>query len=186
MSAALLRDVDKEHTIGDDLESSLHVLTWTMLRYVPHNIEPLTLRTDVQKVFDEYCSITGTGGDTKGRALAAGDYIPLRLELKRPSPLLELLRTLSDPFICVYGQPHRMGAPEPLIELSKQNATSPQWFVETIEAALNKDSWPKDDGSSALLKSRTLKRQLGSPPSQPLHSFEEKICKRLCLDSAGE
>ncbi|KIM56065.1 hypothetical protein SCLCIDRAFT_71292, partial [Scleroderma citrinum Foug A] len=49
MSAALLRDVDKEHTIGDDLESSLHVLTWTMLRYVPHNIEPLTLRTDVQK-----------------------------------------------------------------------------------------------------------------------------------------
>ncbi|KIM54588.1 hypothetical protein SCLCIDRAFT_69943, partial [Scleroderma citrinum Foug A] len=34
MSAALLRDVNKQHTISNDLESLLHVLMWMTLHYV--------------------------------------------------------------------------------------------------------------------------------------------------------
>ncbi|KAL4062380.1 hypothetical protein V8B97DRAFT_1857802, partial [Scleroderma yunnanense] len=43
MSAALLRDVNKQHTIADDLESLLHVLTWTTLCYVPHKMNAVAL-----------------------------------------------------------------------------------------------------------------------------------------------
>ncbi|KAL4065668.1 hypothetical protein V8B97DRAFT_2010329 [Scleroderma yunnanense] len=163
MSAALLRDVGKEHTIADDLESSLHVLTWTMLRYVPHSIQPLFIQKHLQTVFDEYCRYTGTGGGTKGRALAANDYIPPRLELKQESPLLELLRTLVFPYTSVYGQPQmaalefgeedQAGPQQSVPDFYQANielTKSPKWLLRNIDAALKANYWPGDDRSSLL------------------------------------
>ncbi|KAL4080469.1 hypothetical protein J3A83DRAFT_4152873, partial [Scleroderma citrinum] len=108
MSAALLREVNKQHTIADDLESSLHVLTWTMLRYVPHKMNAVALDSHLRMVFDEYTPSTATGGKYKGDSFSAGTYIPTGLELKQDSPLLKLLRALSVPYRYVYGEPHNV------------------------------------------------------------------------------
>ena len=163
MSAALLQDANKQHTIADDLESALHVLTWTTLRYVPHKMPPLLLTLHLRKVYDEFDTLIGTCGGTKGLLLAAQQYVPHALELEQPSPLLDLLKTMSDPFVAVYGskpdQIMKYMEMENQEDLKKSydkydrrlgRSTSPQWFLDTIQAALNDTPWPLDDGSLAL------------------------------------
>ena len=168
MSAALLQDANKQHTIADDLESALHVLTWTTLRYVPHKMTSVSLNEHLQEVYDQYSTLTGTGGRAKGDKLGSRNYIPRVLELRRPSPLLDLLKTMSDPFVAVYGD-----EPDEVMKRAPQNtpmqdqktflenlhlmhddrlacSKSPEWFQKTIETALNKPLWPLDDGSLAL------------------------------------
>ncbi|KIM40755.1 hypothetical protein M413DRAFT_56423, partial [Hebeloma cylindrosporum] len=45
MSAAILKNPQKDHEISDDRESAFHVLTWTALCYAKHNkAEPKDLR----------------------------------------------------------------------------------------------------------------------------------------------
>ena len=163
MSAALLRDANKQHTIADDLESALHVLTWTTLCHVPHKMMPALLTKHLRQVYDEYDTLSGTGGETKGLSLAARQYVPRALELKKPSPLVDLLKTMSDPFVAVYGDdPDEImktteGEDQEDLEKSYDKyrrrlgrSTSPSWFQETIETALNKPLWPLDDASLAL------------------------------------
>ena len=161
MSAALLRDVNKQHTISDDLESSLHVLTWTMLCYVPHNMHPAALDDHLQRVFDEYSHRTSTGGLTKGALLGTGGYIPSSLELKQDSPILKLLCVLSVPYLYVYTT-KRMFVEDFEIKLqasSKLDADlhnkhieltkSLKWFERTIDAVLNGNNtpWPASGNS---------------------------------------
>ena len=161
MSAALLQDANKQHTIADSLESALHVLTWTALRYIPHTMASAFLNLHLRMVYDEYCTLTGTGGRLKGLSLAARQYVPRALQLEQPSPLLDLLETMSDPFVAVYGvEPDestkytQMEDQKDLLETfykrRLERSKSPGWFQKTIEAALN-DTWPMDDGSSELL-----------------------------------
>ena len=176
MSAALLQDANKQHTIADDLESALHVLTWTTLCHVPHKMMPALLTNHLRKVYDEYNTFTGTGGMVKGAFIAAGHYVPRGLELKKPSPLLDLLKTMSDPFVAVYGskpdQIMKYMEMEDQEDLKKSydkydrrlgRLTSPQWFLDTIQAALNDTLWPLDDGSLALPDPV----QLGKRPRSP-------------------
>ncbi|KAL4075124.1 hypothetical protein V8B97DRAFT_1944553 [Scleroderma yunnanense] len=201
MSAALLRDVNKQHTIADDLESSLHVLTWTMLRYVPHKMDAVALDSHLRVVFDEYSSCTKTGGSTKGDWLGLGKYIPARLELKRDSPLLKLLRALSVPYIHVYGEPHKvaehhadlyntdiglenaMDAVHNNLKIKRQVdvdlynehialAKSPEWFEKTMDAALNNKNIPWPEDDG----SSTLSRKRARSPSA--RSIEENMTKR--------
>ena len=161
MSAALLQDANKQHTIADDLESALHVLTWTTLRYVPHKMTSASLNEHLREVYDQYSILTGTGGRAKGLSLAARQYVPHALELEQPSPLLDLLEALSDPFVAVYDP--NPGKTSKYIR-KKQGSNleissdyndrmvcsrSPQWFLDTIQDALN-DTWPPDDGSLLL------------------------------------
>ena len=169
MSAALLQDANKQHTIADDLESALHVLTWTTLCHVPHKMMPALLTNHLRQVYDEYNTFTGTGGMVKGAFIAAGHYVPRGLELKKPSPLVDLLKTMSDPFVAVYGdEPDEVMKRAPQSK-SMQNqkaflenlhlmhddrlaySKSPEWFQKTIETALDKPLWPLDDASLALL-----------------------------------
>ncbi|KAL4063371.1 hypothetical protein V8B97DRAFT_2011736 [Scleroderma yunnanense] len=185
MSAALLRDVNKQHTIADDLESSLHVLTWTTLRYVPHKMNAVALDSHLRIVFDEYTPSTTSGGRYKGDSLGAGTYIPAGLELKQDSPLLKLLRALSVPYTYVYAV-QRMFADD--FEIERQAALksdadihdkhvalamSPEWFEKTMAAALDDRNtpWPEDDGSA------TLSRKRARSPS-PARSKEENMSKR--------
>ena len=160
MSAALLQDANKQHTIADDLESALHVLTWTTLRYIPHNMTSASLNERLQEVYDQYSTLTGTGGRAKGLSLAVGKYIPPELQLVQESPLLDLLDALSDPFVAVYGV--EPGKIKKYTQMEDQDtlkylraiyngrmacSESPEWFQEVIQMALD-DPWPEDDGNS--------------------------------------
>ena len=70
---------------------------------------------------------------------------------------------MSDPFVAVYG-----GKPDQIMKYTEMEdqedlkksydkydrrlgrLTSPQWFLDTIQAALNDTLWPLNDGSLAL------------------------------------
>jgi hypothetical protein len=53
MSAALLLDPAKHQDFEDDLESFLHVLTWTSVRYCPSNLTAQERTTYLRTTFDE-------------------------------------------------------------------------------------------------------------------------------------
>ncbi|KAH0834977.1 hypothetical protein J3R83DRAFT_10691 [Lanmaoa asiatica] len=112
MSANLLRQPGKMHTFTDDLESFLHVLGWTTLRYLPavdsYEAED---RNDDMTVFDEYSVRRGSldrGGLRKSDTLGAGTYPSRRFHPNKITPLRGLLRTLSSPFKSLYASdpPH--------------------------------------------------------------------------------
>ena len=152
MSAALLRDPCKEHTIADDLESFVHVLVWTTLRHVPLKMCHTKTRAQWNCLFDEHSFPTG---EEKGDALAFGNSFLYELEFKRPSPLLQLLRTLSVTFIVIYHKdPLSILAStmsQSILELLKETTETPFSFARLIQASLGADSWPEDDGSSTLV-----------------------------------
>ncbi|KAF9235779.1 hypothetical protein BU15DRAFT_77621 [Melanogaster broomeanus] len=85
MSAALLRKPGKLHMLEDDIESFIHVLGWTTIKYL-------------FDIIDFHLEGAAVGGKAKARELRGGGYPPETFELKRPSPLSRLLRDLSSPF----------------------------------------------------------------------------------------
>ena len=140
-----------------------------------------SLNEHLREVYDQYSILTGTGGRAKGDKLGSQNYIPRVLELRRPSPLLDLLKTMSDPFVAVYGDESddvmkralqytqmqdQKTFPENL-HLMHDNrlacSKSPEWFQKTIETALNKPLWPLDDASLALPDPVQPDKRLRSP-----------------------
>ncbi|KAF9226393.1 hypothetical protein BS17DRAFT_777175 [Gyrodon lividus] len=172
MSAALLQDVGKLHTLVDDLESFLHVLGWATIRFVPTSDAYLAEQrtADLRRIFDDADfkkEGAMVGGSAKADALRGGGYPPAKFQLKQPSPLHTLLETLSSPFISLYAKkPPTAGdrakveqrstaeADEDVILLwssivrydrDMKRLESSTWFINTIENALQQEGWPEDD-----------------------------------------
>ena len=101
MSAHLLKNPGKMHTLTDDLESFLHVLGWMTLRYVSaiDGYSAVQYGWDMV-MFDEYLDEEDwkKGGNSKSRALAAGLYPSDTFRLRTDTPLFQLIRILSNPF----------------------------------------------------------------------------------------
>ncbi|KAF8131843.1 hypothetical protein EV363DRAFT_1583527 [Boletus edulis] len=142
MSANLLQQPGKFHTVTDDLESFLHVLGWMTLRYVP--------------AIDSY--------DAEDRGEDMGMFDQHSVRKGRPDRG-GLQKELRKPFKSLYGDPpadtDRKKVEFPFDqsdwELVVIRATidryekdmaclqSSIWFMDTIETALNKQEWPTDD-----------------------------------------
>ena len=184
MSTAPLQGANKQHAIADALESALYVLTWTTLRYVPYKMTSTLLDQHLKVVYDD--AVTRFSGILIGAPLAARQHVPRALELKQSSPLLGLLKTMSDPFVTVYDDEPDEGTRctrveqaenfrENLVGIYKlrlERSESPDWFQKIIETALN-DTWPALNGSSELL----CQVQLGTRARSP---NEVNIPKRPC------
>ncbi|KAF9231689.1 hypothetical protein BU15DRAFT_55848 [Melanogaster broomeanus] len=178
MSAALLRDRHKVQDLTDDLESFLHVLMWMTIRYVPSNLSPEQRNKYLKTMFDEYYQMTEgpEGGDSKGDKLGAKNYIPAKLTLNSPSPLLGILNQLSDVFIAIYGpnpterdvQVFESILQSPLSEFREtilqnhvcylhqqrlERSKDSTWFINTMEEALGNEHWPDQDASNPNLLS---------------------------------
>ena len=105
MSAKLLRDVRKMHELGDDLESFLHVLGWTTLRYLPA-VDSYEASGEDMKTFDGHRRFAGgpdIGGRLKVLMLCRGGYPSEDFQPRQPTPLSGLLRALSSPFASLYS-----------------------------------------------------------------------------------
>jgi hypothetical protein len=73
MAARLL--ISKEpliHTLADDLESFLHVLSWVALRYMPHGLGPGRLTSILHSIFDRGQDGRFNGGIDKEAHIASG------------------------------------------------------------------------------------------------------------------
>jgi hypothetical protein len=60
----LLMSDKSPHTIADDLESFLHVLSWVILRFIPNTRSPRQLTDTLHRVYDH--SYEGDDGSAKG------------------------------------------------------------------------------------------------------------------------
>ena len=109
MSANLLQNPDKMHTLTDDLESFLHVLGWMTLRYVPSSDSyDAQARGEDMTMFDQHSVREGQldrGGRDKSNALGAGKYPSRTFQPRCETPLTKLLRKLNQPFKALYGDP---------------------------------------------------------------------------------
>ncbi|KAF8132577.1 hypothetical protein EV363DRAFT_1328895 [Boletus edulis] len=176
MSANLLQQPGKFHTVTDDLESFLHVLAWTTIRYIPA-IDSYSAgrRGKDLASFDERDEMEGhchEGGHLKGLLLAAGKYPSSSFQPRCKTPLLELLQELRKPFKSLYGDPPTdtdrkkvefpfdqsdwelvvMRAAIDRYEKDMACLQSSTWFVDTIKMALDKQEWPTDDKADRNLR----------------------------------
>ena len=105
MSVAVLEVNDKHHEIADDREASLHVLTWTALRYMKYEI--LDEDKDVKEFFDAFDEArtrdngTVRGGTSKALMLTNRMKSRVKFEAK---PLNELTGKLNYVYAVRYGE----------------------------------------------------------------------------------
>ncbi|KAH7921115.1 hypothetical protein BV22DRAFT_754260 [Leucogyrophana mollusca] len=158
MAAALLQNPQKPHELQDDLESFLHVLTWSAVRCCPSNLSALERGTYLRLIFDETIDTDDgtTGGLHKGNHLGHGRYLPARrgegFQFSVSSPLLDLLKAFSGGFVARYQNPPTDEARKQFTELKahaeaaspimwKYLPTHPVQVYDREREALNTSDW---------------------------------------------
>ena len=165
MSAALLRSNKKYHTLEDDWESCLHVLTWTALRFSKHTCSEGDSTTFLRTFDDKYKTADGVkGGDLKRGSLIGHD-IPRMVKFDRRPHLDALIGELTEVFAVRYEKPPSPKQISQLQRLRDKGITdddlgnhvvlnyrrrvasleSPDWLVDTFRRHLNAGSWPPSD-----------------------------------------
>ncbi|KAH7887107.1 hypothetical protein F5I97DRAFT_1106621 [Phlebopus sp. FC_14] len=165
MSAALLQDAEKRHELQDDLESFVHVLAWTTVRYVRNRMSPDQRRVYL-KMYDENDSVHGktVGGSIKAFRFKTQEYVS-DITLAHPSPLLDLLGTLSDVFTSRYAKPPTDSQRQRYERLKQtddaaakdlpahnyyeglEHLATSQWFIATFQESLASPGWLDNDGA---------------------------------------
>jgi len=193
MSANLLWNPGKMHTLTDDLESFLHVLGWMTLRYVPARDSYLAFHRGIDMaMFDEHYQQQGhseQGGHQKSQALRAGNYPSSTFQPRQQTPLFSLLHELRIPFKSLYGQPPTAGDREKidipnirydqdLEDLSRDirrydrdvgRLQTPAWFINEIQKIFNREDWPagdKADENLPIAFSGETRRQIQNRTNQ--------------------
>src|SRR5882757_2318123 len=105
MSAALLHNNEKPHELVDDRESSLHVLTWTALRFTKHTISGGGSSRLLRAFDEEYEDEDGVkGGDLK-KGFLLGRDIPRVVKFDSRPRLDALIEELTEAFAVLYEKP---------------------------------------------------------------------------------
>ena len=162
MSAMLLMG-GESHTVADDLESFLHVLSWVALRFMPHGMSAKELTDLLARVYDY--SFEGdhgtTGGQAKKASLLAGTINDSGFTNHKISDLLE---TLTEIVAARYTKIKAVDPKKALdsneLEYAKRGSEvmlkrrelldSGDWMLKTFRnsAADNDPPWPTDDASA--------------------------------------
>ncbi|KAK0482265.1 hypothetical protein IW261DRAFT_1026447 [Armillaria novae-zelandiae] len=152
ISAKLLLDPTGPHTVADDLESFLHVLTWVAILFTPNSMSPEDLTAIIQLCYEDIWGAPDTtlGGRAKQLALAteSGSVRLFCLE----SPILNhLLSTFYPAFGALYGsdlyamtlEMDPLAAQKMLDRLQDH-----KWMLTMITNALqDRNAWPAEDAS---------------------------------------
>ena len=171
MSANLLLHPGRMHTFTDDLESFLHILGWTTLRYIPGSDTYQAYHRGLDmEAFDQHYRPHGGNelGRLQKRLVLCGESYPSTtraFEPRTPTPLFGLLRQLSSPFKSLYA----MSPPTAEARKNVQSLTnisdesqlllcatvirydndirslqSSSWFADIMKMALDEE-WPTND-----------------------------------------
>ncbi|KZP33544.1 hypothetical protein FIBSPDRAFT_943337 [Athelia psychrophila] len=172
-SCHLLQKHATTHTVVDDRESALHLLTWLVLRHGEHNLSP-EATADSLRTFDVvYWDHKGQpwGGSDKQLNLRSRRQIPLHLEFKQVPHVKSLLNDLAAVFAFRYRQPTKkdddalkafqlryknnpaMLAEFEHVHVSKTYATNMAllaesgWLVKPLRDHIANHTWLLDDGA---------------------------------------
>ncbi|KAI6029865.1 hypothetical protein PISMIDRAFT_680770 [Pisolithus microcarpus 441] len=190
MSAALLGNPGQLHVLEDDIESFVHVLGWTVMSYLPSPMDR-NMRTDWVSLYYDDSSKNDTGqaegGIEKELHLSWGGYLLTEFTLTEPSPILELIRNLASPYRARYTPTEKdketfehlntlvskvqldeaelYNQPVHRYQLDMERLNSPEWFLGTIQDALERPGWPAEDRAGDKLAVFT-KGIVGKGPRQ--------------------
>jgi hypothetical protein len=93
----LLENAHSIHTLQDDPESFLHVLSWVVLRFTPHELSPLQLTSIIATVFD--AAFRGDDGSVDPGPAKTDFIVSNRITIDRigipPGELWNLLISLT-------------------------------------------------------------------------------------------
>ncbi|RDB29759.1 hypothetical protein Hypma_013831 [Hypsizygus marmoreus] len=178
----LLSSVPLAHTLADDMESLLHVLSWVALRYMSHAMRPADLSKTLETTFDgHYKEGLQWVGDRSKKIFLTGREIS-RIGLKN-AVFVYLLRDLTDIFAVEYEEPEprafekynalmkqgglSTGTPQEkklanqVVDYNERKAQreSPEWVLGIFEQALEDSSWLPDD--SRVMNKLPTKRDGG-------------------------
>jgi hypothetical protein len=156
------------HTLADDLESFLHVLSWVALRYMSHKLDAEAL-TDLMVMFEaSFQAKDGTirGGRAKKNYLIGGEVWKSGFRNRTMASLLQVLtRTVATRYEAAptgrdedQGLNFRLPGPESTHHTVMENVARYQarlaaletsdWMLQTFrEATSNPDAWPTNDES---------------------------------------
>ncbi|KAI5983284.1 hypothetical protein EDD15DRAFT_2533854 [Pisolithus albus] len=178
MSAALLENPGHSHVLEDDIESFVHVLGWTALSYLPSPMDRSKRTHIASLLYDHSFKVTTgreEGGLVKELYLKSGDYPSKYFTLTEPCPILELIRELASPFQARYSKAPTDAEWETFeyiitlvsngqlreealycqtahrYQLGIHRLSSSEWFLSTIQDALERPGWPAKDGAGAKL-----------------------------------
>ncbi|KZP26623.1 hypothetical protein FIBSPDRAFT_928568 [Athelia psychrophila] len=187
ISCYLLKEPNPTHTIMDDRESALHLLTWLVLRHVKHNISP-EKTTSLLAAFNEvrwnYEGVV-TGGLQKRSNLIEGYQVPSELVFEDED--VRHLKGLIDDLAAIFAVRYR-GLPsaqdaEDLQDLQDLFKDQPAvlelctvghvshiyhtnmtllkesgWLVKTLRDHIASHEWPEADGARHLSMPARLSR----------------------------
>src|ERR1700738_2877404 len=152
----LLTNPNAQHTLADDLDSFLHVLSWVARRYMPHALDSAELSKLMQDLFDDaYEGLDGSvrGGRAKKDAILA-DTVPRRSGFHNPM-IASLLKKLTRTIAVRYEDPPTeedsdgpASYKEALKKYTRRRAQiePSDWMLDIFrEAVENRSAWPADD-----------------------------------------
>ncbi|KAI5982936.1 hypothetical protein EDD15DRAFT_2490139 [Pisolithus albus] len=153
MSAALLGSPGQLHVFEDDIESFVHVIGWTVLSYLPSPMDKDDRAALVSYLYDHSWKTSSgeKGGLTKVVEFKFGNYPPKDFTPTKPSPTVDLIRSLASPFRARYSKPPPEEDEEvfkelmPRHRLGLERLSSSKWFLSTIRDALARSGWPAED-----------------------------------------
>jgi hypothetical protein len=159
------------HTLTDDLESFLHVLSWVALRFTPHGLSTAALTHLLDSVFDHSYEDDGfaRGGNIKSGCLIGGQVTKSNFRQEKLSKLIKVLTATcavryedppSDEDLKLYRDYQLQQSDLPLHPLIMSSVAaryeqrmaglgSSDWMIKTFDDALaDRNSWPSDDKSA--------------------------------------
>ncbi|KAG7440550.1 uncharacterized protein BT62DRAFT_581245 [Guyanagaster necrorhizus] len=158
----LLLDRTAVHSVSDDLESFVHVLTWVILRFTPSALTADKLASLLKQLYEEAEDIlddsavsggyTVRGGQTKRTTLATALMVLQQMKLLNKN-LDRLLTTLLRGFGVRYGSELHVNVMvleknPPATQALLGRIQSHKWILEAVTAALNdRSAWPANDRS---------------------------------------
>ncbi|KZP11491.1 hypothetical protein FIBSPDRAFT_185054 [Athelia psychrophila] len=180
ISCQLLQKPGAPHTIMDDRESALHLLTWLVLRHVKHNLSPQATEGCL-KVFDQlHVKHAGaeTGGSQKQINLTMGYQVPSELVFEHVPHLKSLINGLAAVFAFRYRKAPSEGEYKALEKLQDFLKDQPEflanhpgflanhptqvyttkmnllkesgWLVKFLRDHIEHHEWPLHDGALLL------------------------------------
>ncbi|KAH9932241.1 uncharacterized protein B0H18DRAFT_51524 [Fomitopsis serialis] len=174
MSARLLRDPGKMHEVADDLESIVHILRLTCLRFYKHNMSdvPDELRSHVIQVYEAQEIVNGkaVGGAEKHNHMLQG-YLGAIL-VDSETPLAKLLSNLAD--IC---KKHYLVVEPPKANPAQATAVAPpadedEMATELETIASHRSRWPLQDTGETRQDQVEVPKSTSSRPPSPLDNHE--------------
>jgi hypothetical protein len=139
MAARLLFKKPPPRTLGDDLESFVHVLLWLVGRYAPNEMSD-DERAKFLRTFDDL------NEQSKVNMLTSGGFFMSRLKLEPKNLNLRyLLGDLLDGYRYRYAElgPREQRDPAKLKEHTdlQQRLESHKWFMDILSDALKAEEW---------------------------------------------